>query len=345
MQELYLEVTTRCNLNCRTCIRNSWQEPLGDMDGETFALLLRSLPRLRKVQIAGLGEPLCHPDLVGMIEQCKEKADEVELISNGLLLDGEIARHFLEVGLDRLILSIDGAEQETYRKVRGGSLSKLLANLEALNELKKSRGGSHPQIGCELVAMKDNIEELPALIRILKARGVEFLIVTNVLPYTADMKDQILYGEDFLRSLPGRPDPAAIWEDLCQELGDVPVSLPAVTWKQEGRYCRFARRRALAVSFTGQVAPCYPLLHSYTCHIFNREKSIHKHILGNIRQEPLTAIWDGYQPLRTQLDEFSFPDCPTCSGCDMVEENLEDCWGNSPACGDCLWAAGIIQCP
>lgn len=345
MQELYLEVTTRCNLNCRTCIRHSWQEPLGDMDGGTFSLLLQNLPRLQKVQIAGLGEPLCHPDLMAMIEGLKRKANQVELISNGLLLDRETALSFLEVGLDRLILSIDGAEQETYRQIRGGSLGKVLANLERLIELKKGRGCSHPQIGCELVAMKDNIDELPALIKLLQGRGVEFLIVTNVLPYTTEMKDQVLYGEDFLRSLPGRPDSAAVWEHILKELGDMPVSLPAITWEHGGRYCRFARRRALAVSFTGEAAPCYPLLHSYTCHIFDREKAIHKHILGSIHHESLAAIWDAYQPLRTQLDEFSFPDCPTCSGCDMVEENLEDCWGNSPACGDCLWAAGIIQCP
>ena len=65
----------------------------------------------------------------------------------------------------------------------------------------------------------------------------------------------------------------------------MPVSLPAITWEHGGRYCRFARRRALAVSFTGEAAPCYPLLHSYTCHIFDREKAIHKHILGSIHHE------------------------------------------------------------
>ena len=346
MQELYLEVTTRCNLACRTCVRNSWQEPLGDMDQGTFALLLRSLPQtLGKVQIAGLGEPLCHPDLISMIRQLKTKANEVELITNGLLLDQQMARSFLEVGLDRLILSIDGAEKETYRQIRGGSLAKLLGSLEGLSELKKSRQCSHPKIGCELVAMKDNIEEIPALIELVKRRGVEFLIVTNVLPYTDDMKGQILYGEAFLRGLPSRTDPGAPWERIRQELGEMPASLPAITWEQSSRYCRFARRRALAVSFRGEAAPCYPLLHSYPCHVFDREKSIHKHILGDIHQESLAAIWQAYQPLRARLDAFAFPDCPTCSGCDMVEANLEDCWGSSPACGDCLWAAGIIQCP
>lgn len=36
----------------------------------------------------------------------------------------------------------------------------------------------------------------------------------------------------------------------------------------------------------------------------------------------------------------------TAIGCEMSEANEEDCLGNTfPACGGCLWAQGIIQCP
>ena len=158
----------------RTCIRHSWQEPLGDMDGGTFSLLLQNLPRLQKVQIAGLGEPLCHPDLMAMIEGLKRKANQVELISNGLLLDRETALSFLEVGLDRLILSIDGAEKETYRQIRGGSLAKLLGSLEGLIELKRPRVQPSPD-RCELVAMKTT--STSSRLDQTGARGaVEFLI-------------------------------------------------------------------------------------------------------------------------------------------------------------------------
>jgi len=51
-RKVYLEVTTRCNLHCATCVRNVWGEPLEDMDEETFGLVLEqmaALPELREV--------------------------------------------------------------------------------------------------------------------------------------------------------------------------------------------------------------------------------------------------------------------------------------------------------
>ena len=36
LARLYIEPTSRCNLACRTCIRNTWDEPLGDMARTTF---------------------------------------------------------------------------------------------------------------------------------------------------------------------------------------------------------------------------------------------------------------------------------------------------------------------
>jgi len=31
LAEVYIELTNRCNLDCRTCMRNVWHEPMGDM--------------------------------------------------------------------------------------------------------------------------------------------------------------------------------------------------------------------------------------------------------------------------------------------------------------------------
>ena len=40
LEQVYLEVTTRCNLNCITCIRNNWDDPGGDLSRELFHLFL-----------------------------------------------------------------------------------------------------------------------------------------------------------------------------------------------------------------------------------------------------------------------------------------------------------------
>ena len=46
LAKLYIEPTVRCNLNCRTCIRNVWDEPGGDMTGATFAAVITGLHSL-----------------------------------------------------------------------------------------------------------------------------------------------------------------------------------------------------------------------------------------------------------------------------------------------------------
>ena len=59
LAKLYIEPTNACNLHCRTCIRNSWDEPTGMMSEETFShvistAFLRS-PRGQVSSSAGSG--------------------------------------------------------------------------------------------------------------------------------------------------------------------------------------------------------------------------------------------------------------------------------------------------
>ena len=55
LRKLYIEPTTLCNLECRTCIRNVWETPKARMDIELFGSLveqLRGFPDLRRTKKA-----------------------------------------------------------------------------------------------------------------------------------------------------------------------------------------------------------------------------------------------------------------------------------------------------
>src|SRR5574341_1579551 len=57
LRKLYVEPTTVCNLNCRTCIRNVWEDPRTHMDMQVFDLLLEQIqefPELQRVVFSGL---------------------------------------------------------------------------------------------------------------------------------------------------------------------------------------------------------------------------------------------------------------------------------------------------
>ena len=94
LAKVYVEPTNRCNLECRTCIRHGWEEPLGQMNEATFARImdgLRAYSPPPTVFFGGFGEPLAHQGIVGMVAQVKALGGPVELITNGTLLTRDVS--------------------------------------------------------------------------------------------------------------------------------------------------------------------------------------------------------------------------------------------------------------
>src|SRR5512136_2288130 len=149
-RKLYIEPTTGCNLHCRTCIRNVWGDPEAKMTMETFQRIvdgLEGLPDLNRVVFTGFGEPLAHPNILEMIEAVRKRDLAVSVGSNGLLLKPDVARELVKLGVDRLVISVDGVKPETYAEVRGAGLAQVLSNIRGLNEAKRELGSLFPALG------------------------------------------------------------------------------------------------------------------------------------------------------------------------------------------------------
>jgi MoaA/NifB/PqqE/SkfB family radical SAM enzyme len=124
LAKVYVEPTNICNLECRTCIRNVWDDPLGQMCSTVFDSILEGLRGFSlspTVVFGGFGEPLAHPDIVRMVARMKTLDAKVELITNGTLLTKEMSRKLIIAGLDMLWISLDGATPESYADVRIGA--------------------------------------------------------------------------------------------------------------------------------------------------------------------------------------------------------------------------------
>jgi len=86
VKRIYIEVTTKCNFDCITCIRSSWKDELIHMDWPTFENILESLkglPDLQSVHFGGFGEPMMHPRIFDMLKAVKSLGLRVEMITNG----------------------------------------------------------------------------------------------------------------------------------------------------------------------------------------------------------------------------------------------------------------------
>src|SRR5512137_1000742 len=202
---IYVEPTTACNLNCVTCMRNVWEEPVGRMDAATFERILTGVRALHEpptLFFGGLGEPFTHPDLLDMIREAKRLELTVEAITNGILLDERRARALIDLGLDTLWVSIDGASPECYADVRREDhLPQVLANLERLRDLKIQTRCARPTLGISFVAMRRNLAELPEVLRLEHRVGARKFLVSNVYPHTPELLQEILYRRSIGESL------------------------------------------------------------------------------------------------------------------------------------------------
>lgn len=367
LNKLYVEITTVCNLDCLMCVRRAWAEPVGSMPLETFADLMEQLKDFHSpptIHLGGYGEPMSHRDFLEMVGLAKAIGARVEVTTNGTLLDADMAAGLIELGLDRLVVSIDGVTPESYADIRTkSSLEPVIENLRTLRRMEIRQSGRHgkPSIGIAFVAMKRNISDLAELPRLATRVGAWEVLVSNLVPHTEEMESEILYA----RSLTACAFRASRWvaslslpkfdldSSTLDPLGRVfasTASLSMLDASLSGRnnYCRFAQEGYAAIRWDGEVSPCLPLMHDHPVYLRGRRRDVTHHTLGNVNDMGLFDLWASaeFSAFRSRLREFHFSPCSTCGGCDRFAENKFDCTENGfPTCGGCLWSQGFVQCP
>ena len=368
LAKLYIEPTNECNLNCRICVRNVWQEPMGQMSDLIFDRVIEGLRDFSPpptVFFGGVGEPLYHPQIVEMVARTRQLGARVELITNGTLLTPGLSRRLLEAGIDLLWVSIDGATPESYADIRlGAELPHVIENVSEFSRILRTEGQGGgcifiprftAQLGIEFVAMKRNIGDLSAVLKIGRKLGAKRFMVTNVLPYTEDMRGEVLYSKALWNNgyprldLPRIEESEATRDPLCRAMESLNLTLAMHETQVTFDRCPFIEGGSGAVGWDGSVSPCLPLLHSHMSFNFvERERFSRRWTVGNVTDRGLTELWHApeHVAFRERVQAFDFSPCTRCGGCEMMEKNEEDCFANAfPTCGGCLWAQGVVQCP
>jgi putative metalloenzyme radical SAM/SPASM domain maturase len=187
--KLFVETTTRCNLNCFMCVKQNRGSEVceGDFSPELFARLETALPHIEALILNGIGEPLMNAHLESFIRRAKILMPSTGWIgfqSNGVLMTHLRAVSLVDAGLDKICISIDAIDPEQFTKLReGGDVDAVDMALSALNNARTRCNRPEVKIGIEFVAMRSNISELPATLEWAVSRGASFAIVTHVLPY------------------------------------------------------------------------------------------------------------------------------------------------------------------
>jgi MoaA/NifB/PqqE/SkfB family radical SAM enzyme len=364
LRKIYVELSGHCNLQCAMCPRSAWAFTSGFMADDCYERLLAGLPLAEpgRVTLAfgGFGEPTLHPRFLDLIALARRDARRIELITNGTTMDRELARALVSLGVAQVTVSIDGGDDESYAAMRGASRRAVLDALAVLRE-ESRRGRTRLLVGVASVATRRNVASLPALLEAARRLEVDFVSISNVVPHTPEMADEVLWERAALvsnarpdswhpRMTIGRFDFNAVTRSLVEAVWEqLPVVPPpafdAGTWHNR---CRFVREGMVAISWDGRVAPCLSLLYTHTEYIGGRDKLVRAFDVGHVLRTPLRDVWrePGFREFRRRVREFDLSPCLSCGGCAISDTNEADCFGTPfPACSECLWAQGIVLCP
>lgn len=155
-----IEPTNRCNLRCPECPSGTGTltRPRGFMAEALYRNIIGQLsPQLLYLTLYFEGEPYLHPDFCKFVSLARERRIYVASSTNGHFLTEENARATVDSGLNRLIISVDGADQQTYAQYRaGGNLQQVLDGIGTLSAIRKQMHRRTPEIVFQCLMLRSN---------------------------------------------------------------------------------------------------------------------------------------------------------------------------------------------
>ena len=316
---LYLETTNRCNLLCTTCPRTfEALEPPGDMRWDLFTNIVDQFPNIARVVLHGVGEPMMVRNLPRMIRYLKDRGTYVLFNTNGTLLNARKSAELIDSGLDELRVSLDAAEPEAFRFVRGKPFfDRIVRNVRAFRAMQHERDAETPRVSLWLTGLKETIGQLADFVRLAHEMDVREVYLQRLV-YFPDGQG-MARAESALFAEAGGDDARLVAEaeELARGLGihfnasgatDPVTSLKRETAQRPWSLCR---RPWTLMYFTahGRAIPC--------CIAPFSMRGYDSFTLGDATQQDLRDIWNGprYQDFRRALLSDQPP--PACAGCGL----------------------------
>ena len=254
------ELTNKCNLHCPHCSSGSglMGRERGFMDIELFKKVMKELsPYLFNVNLYFQGEPMLHPLFFSFVGNCLKTNSIVS--TNGHFLSPENSEQIVRSGLNKLIISLDGMDQETYSTYRvNGSLNQVIDGLNNVTHAKKKYNASL-KIEIQFLVNRFNEHQIPGVKQLAKRiqaslslKSMQIIDKENIaswLPSESRFRRYEIKKGDYAikNSLPDRC--ARLWFN------------PVITWD-------------------GKVVPC--------CFDKNAE-----YVMGDLNHDSFREIWNG----------------------------------------------------
>ncbi len=306
---LQIEPTTRCNFTCGFCVGRKM--PQQDLPSDIFAHALSLSEDLTHLELQGEGEPLLNRDFFEFVERARKRGIKVSLISNGSLLSERMVRRILDLGIEKLWVSVESVDPVRFQEIRGGRLEQVEAGLRRLLAARRARALERPAVGLSVNVLRSTQEEIPAIRALYDRLGLDGGLVVQLLQrmesyteiYDEGMTSEILAeleAESFRARLLVDPEMRRLLKTGAK--GGFYDELMR-GWRPGSRRCPWLENGAY-VHLDGSVTPC--------C----RVKDSARYGLGQVGVDPPQRILAARRPLREALAQRIVP--PPCQGCEIA---------------------------
>lgn len=196
-----IEPTNLCNLDCTYCPRADAPYGLGRMPLDTFSRIIDEIKSHTFIVALHLwGEPLLHRQLPDMIRYAVDNGIGTYISSNFNLLTREQAAALIASRLDLLTVCVDGSDQASYEVFRkGGTLSKVLRNIELFLEVRAEMRSSKPFVELQFVVTPQTQDDVARVRALARELGVDSFKAKPVYPILVESKGEFVLpsGEQY----------------------------------------------------------------------------------------------------------------------------------------------------
>jgi len=248
------------------------------------------------------GEPLWRADVFDLAERARSRNLRVALATNGTLVTPGIAQRIRDTGIQRVSISLDGADRETHDSFRGhaGAFDGAVAGLRHLKE-----AGVSTQINTTI--SHRNASQLPEILKLALSLGVDAFHLFLLVPVGCGLtiaEQESVQGEEAERILNWFYDRSL----------DSGIEMKATCAPQ---YYRIARQRRAEMKRQGLATPEMPahgmnamtrgcLAGSGVCFISHRGEVFPCGYLpvpaGDLRTQSFRDIWEKAEVFETLRD-------------------------------------------
>ena len=276
VSDTFIEISGRCNAKCPYCARQRFQQRHSgkNMSPALFEQILDHLINIgllhidqtSSIHLYNWGEPFLNPEINDILKVLKKKKLYAGISSN-FIVKPELDNDNLPV-IRYVTFSLSGFTQDSYGKIHGASLKKVLDNFEDFyGKIRDYAPNTEINIAWHRYAF--NERELWKAYKYFDRPGIHF---SPTIAYLNDLPEMLSYAEGGLPEDRQRQAEKDIFLDY--------ISQGLAYHRQRSKHYLCFMWKSLAIDETGQLLLC--------CGMSNEDTD---HILGNVLEMSAEEIW------------------------------------------------------